>query len=304
MGREARSAKLCVGPVLFHWPAEKKLEFYTRLATAPVDVVYLGEVVCSKRIPLFENHHQDIARLLKEAGKKVVFSTLAEVMTKYDRQVVARICAMHDELIEANDAAALYHLSGRPHAIGPFLNVYNEDSLEFLAGKGALHATLPNELPRAAIAMLGRKAQNLGMGLEVQVYGRMPLALSARCYHARAHGRAKDNCRFVCGQDPDGMDLTTMEGVPFLSINGIQTLSHACLNLIREMPALAGMGVTHFRLSPHTGDIVETAQLFRAVLDGELATTEATTRLAALAPAPFANGFYHQREGYKWAEAG
>jgi len=300
MRTDTHAAKLSVGPILFHWLEEKKLDFYARLATAPIDTVYLGEVVCSKRIPLFERCYQDIADMLEKAGKKVVYSTLAEVMIKYDRQTVAGICSLRNTLVEANDASALYHLSEKPHALGPFLNVYNEDTLEFLVGKGAVHVTLPYELNRAAIASMGEKAEKLGVGLEIQVYGRMPLALSARCYHARAQGRVKDNCQFVCEQDPDGMDLKTMEGRPFLSINGIQTLSHACLNLIHEMQELAAMGVTHFRLSPHTGDMVETARLFRAVLDGELCATEATSRLAAHAPAPFANGFYYQKEGYRW----
>jgi collagenase-like PrtC family protease len=300
MRTDAHAAKLSVGPVLFHWPAEKKLDFYARLAAAPIDTVYLGEVVCSKRIPFFEHCYQDIAALLAKAGKKVIFSTLAEVMIKYDRQSVADICSLHDILIEANDASALYHLSGKPHALGPFLNVYNEDTLEFLAGKGAVHATLPYELNHDAIEAMGKKAEKIGVGLEIQVYGRMPLALSARCYHARAQGRVKDNCQFVCEQDPDGMDLKTMDGRPFLSINGIQTLSHACLNLVHELRELVDMGVTHFRLSPHTGNMVETARLFRAVLDGELCATEAASRLTDLAPAPFANGFYYQKEGYRW----
>ena len=134
------AAKLTVGPILFHWPAGKKLDFYVRLAAAaPVDTVYLGEVVCFKRTPLSGHLDDNIAQLLQKAGKKVIRSTLAEVMTKFDSQSVERICAMRDTMIEANDASALYHLSGRPHTLGPFMNVYNEHALEFLAGKGATH---------------------------------------------------------------------------------------------------------------------------------------------------------------------
>jgi len=295
------AARITVGPILFHWPVEKKMDFYARLAaSAPVDTVYLGEVVCAKRVPSSGHFYEDIAQFLKKAGKTIVRSTLAEVMTKFDRQLVERTCTMRDTLIEANDTSALYHLCGRPHALGPFLNIYNEYALEFLASKGASHVTFPPELPGAAIARLAQCAKNLGMTAEVQVYGRVPLALSARCYHARVHGRVKDNCRFVCGEDPDGMVLKTLEGIPFLSINGIQTLSHACLNLLHEMPVLADLGVTHFRISPHSGDIVETCRLFRAVLDGEMSATEASNRLEALAPGPFANGFYHRAEGYQW----
>ena len=36
-------ANLTIGPLLFHWPAERKRDFYFRIADeAPVDTVYLG----------------------------------------------------------------------------------------------------------------------------------------------------------------------------------------------------------------------------------------------------------------------
>jgi len=75
--------------------------------------------------------------------------------------------------------------------------------------------------------------------------GRMSLALSARCYHARAYGRARDSCQFVCKNDPDGLQLRTIDGRSFLS-------SHDYLNLIQELPDLQASGVSRFRLSPHT----------------------------------------------------
>jgi hypothetical protein len=58
------------------------------------------------------------------------------------------------------------------------------------------------------------------------------------------------------------------------------------------------MGVRRFRLSPHHLDMVAVAETFRAVLDGRMAGADAHVRLAELAPfAPFANGFFHGREG-------
>jgi collagenase-like PrtC family protease len=199
---------ITMGPVLFHWPAEQKRDFYFRVADeAPVDTVCLGEVICSKRAPFFEAHYAEVAERLASAGKTVVFSTLAETMTKRERKMIAGMCADGDYPVEANDSAALYHLRGKPHRIGPYINVYNEDTLALLAGYGATHVALPPELPGEALRVMGVAARALDVGLEVQVYGRVPLALSARCYHARAHGRVKDNCQFVCEQDPDGMEL-------------------------------------------------------------------------------------------------
>jgi len=297
--------QLTIGPNLFHRPAEQKRDFYFRIADeAPVDTVYLGEVVCSKREPFFAPHYPEVAARLKNAGKTVVFSTLAEAMIKRERKMIAEICGQDDFPVEANDDAALYHLRGKPHRVGPFVNVYNEDTLAFLAAKGATHVTLPQELPAGALALLGDAARELGVGLEVQVHGRIPLALSARCYHARAHGRVKDNCQLICEQDPDGMELKTLDGQPFLIVNGIQTLSQTCLNLAHELEALTGMGIGAFRLSPQSGDMVETARIFRALADLEISAEEATARLGKTGfDAPFSNGFYHQREGYQWGAA-
>lgn len=295
-------AELTIGPLLFHWPMETKRDFYFRLADEPaVDTVYLGEVICSKRLPLFEPYLEEVYERLRQAGKNVVFSTLAEVIIQRDRQQVEGICLRDDISVEANDGAALLYLVGRPFRAGPFLNVYNEDSLSFLAARGATHATLPPELPAESIKVLADKSAELGMTLEVMVYGRIPLALSARCYHARAHHTTKDNCRFVCGEDPDGMDLRTREGKPFLAINGVQTLSYNCLNLLHELKAMQDMGIHAFRLSPHSHNMAEVIRLFRAVLDNELAAGEAATRLENSGhPFPFANGFYYGKEGYKW----
>mgnify|MGYP000529376250 CR=1 FL=1 len=46
-------------------------------------------------------------------------------------------------------------------------------------------------------------------------YGRLPLALSGRCYHARAQGLHKDSCQLVCDRDPDGLAVRTLEGQDF-----------------------------------------------------------------------------------------
>lgn len=293
-----------MAPILFHWSAEDKLAFYQRIADAPVDDVYLGEVICSKRAPFFEKHYDEVAGALTKAGKQVVFSTLAEVMLKRERHMIAGFCALEDFPLEINDSSALWHLKDKPYRVGPLMNVYNEDTMAYLAARGAAHFSLPPELPRDSVAILAAKAKELGASIEVQVFGRLSLALSARCYHARAHGRIKDNCQFVCEQDPDGMPLNTLDNQEFLSVNGIQTLSHSYLNLIGELQDLQDMGVTHFRLSPHTVDMVAVAEIFRAVLDDETTAQDGRAQLDALdIQAPFVNGFWHGQAGHRMIEA-
>lgn len=294
-------SELTLGPILFHWPAEQKLDFYARIADeAPVDTVYLGEVICSKRSPFFDKHYDEVAERLMRGGKKVVFSSLAEVMIKRERNMMAGFCETEDFEVEINDTSGLFYMSGKPHRVGPLMNTYNDETLAYQAGRGATHFGLPVELPRDAAVVLAQKASELGVELEIQVFGRASLALSARCYHARAHGRIKDNCQFVCEEDPDGMPLNTLDNQAFLSINGIQTLSHTYLNYLAELEDMQALGISHFRLSPHTQNMVEIADVFRKALDGETGAAEAQTRLETLGiPAPFSNGFWHGQAGFK-----
>lgn len=295
-------AELTLGPNLFNWAPEQWRDFYLRIADeAPVGIVYLGETICSKRAPLFDEHYETVAARLRRAGKTIVHSTLGETASQIDRRLVAEVCQRTIELVEANDSSAAFHLRGRPHCIGPLMNVYNEETVRFLAAKGARNICLPAELPFAAIGVLCAAAAAEGLTIELQAFGRQSLALSARCYHARAHGRTKDTCRFVCDQDADGLPLTTLDGKPFLVINGIQTLSYEYVNLVQEVPALQAAGVSRFRLSPHTCDMVQVASAFRDLLDGKLAPADALARLEALElGAPFSNGFVHGQSGHRW----
>jgi collagenase-like PrtC family protease len=299
------NGEITLGPVWFNWKPNMWRDFYFHIADeAPVGTVYIGEAICSKRAPFFEPYFGEVVERLKMGGKMVVLSTLAEVILKHDRKLVESICTHGEALVEANDASALWHLAGRAHHVGPFFNIYNEDALAVVARKGAINVCLPVEMPKDAIRALGAAAAGWNVSLEVQVFGRMPLALSARCYHARAHGRTKDSCQYVCENDPDGLALATLEGKPFLAINGIQTLSHDYLNLVGALPELRRSGVSRFRLSPHSCDMVAVAKVFRDVLDRRIGADEALGRLDGLnLPAPFSNGFFHHKPGCSWTTA-
>lgn len=293
------AAKLTLGPVLFHWPAERMQDFYARIADeAPVDIVYLGEIVCSKRAPFFDPLLPDIIERLQRGGKEVVLSSRALVMTAREARLTAQQIDGAGETgfaVEANDLGAVRQLAGQPHVIGPYVNVYNEGALGYLARQGAVRVCLPPELPGATIAALAAAAP---VPLEVLTFGRMPLAISARCFHARAEGLHKDSCRYACGADLDGRTVHTLDGEAFLAINGTQTLSQTCLNLVGELAGLAAAGIRHFRLSPQALDMVSVSRLFRAVLDGDMPEEQATASLALLAgDLRFSNGFIHGREG-------
>jgi O2-independent ubiquinone biosynthesis protein UbiV len=296
--------KLTVGPNQFFWKADAWAAFYEGLAKAPVDHVSVGEVVCSKRLPFYQARIADALAVLQAAGKTVALSSLALVTLKRERKMTADLAEMGVE-IEVNDLTALAHLpAGTPFSIGPLVNVYNESTLRWLAGRGAVRVCLPPELPLDSIATLAAAARDLGVEIEVWGYGRVPLAISGRCYHARLHARPKDNCQFACEDDPDGLSISTREGQPFLAMNGVQTLSESYACMALQADALAQAGVTYLRLSPHTGDFGQVCTLFRDLLDGRIAGAEVAAALTAHTPSlRLSDGFVRGARGADWSGA-
>ncbi len=294
--------ELNIGPVLFNWQAEMWRDFYFMLADeAPIDKVFLGEVICAKRAPLFYPYFDDVIKRLERAKKQIIFSTLAEISSDTDRRLLKKQASQKDFIIEANDIAALAHIGKREHYIGAYINCYNEMALEFFAQNGAKNICLNAEISKETIMELAKKAKEFDVKIEVQIFGRMGLALSARCYHARAYNRTKDSCKYICEVDRDGMELATLEGDKFLAINGIQTMSYSYLNLLNEIEELKEIGVSNFRISPHSHSTLEVTKIFRAVLDEKMDKEEASFKLRELYPnVSFCNGFYHSIRGCEW----
>ncbi|MCC7259410.1 MAG: U32 family peptidase [Alphaproteobacteria bacterium] len=294
------TSTLSLGPLLFNWPADKARDFYFRMAEeAPVDTVYLGEVVCAKRLPFNQHYVPEVLERLQRAGKRVVLSTLALVMDKRDMDSVRAVVEMAGDIgVEANDLSAIALLEGRRFAVGPYVNVYNESTLRYFEEKGARHICLPVELSAESLRVLA--AARKESTLEMQVFGRLPLAIASRCYHARAQGKHKDGCQYVCEEDADGLTVRTLDREQFLAVNGLQTLSYTYSHMLGELEALCAMGIHHFRLSPHDTDMVEVSRIYRALLDKKIDSGEAIRKMAVLLPdATFSNGFYYGNEGIR-----
>lgn len=280
--------KLSLGPLQYYWPRQQTLDFYASVAAMPVDIVYLGETVCSRRHELRLDDYLDIATKLAAAGKEVVLSTLTLIESESDLKALRRIVDNGNFAVEANEMGAVRLLAekGIPFVAGPTLNVFNSQTLALLAGMGANRWVLPPEASRELLAGIVA-ARPAGMATEVFAHGRVPLAYSARCFTARRYNLQKDNCEFKCIDFPDGMTVKTGEGEEFLTINGIQTQSAKSYNLLDDLPDVRGHGVDILRLGPRAEETGLVVGAFRSALAGEAATLEGD----------FCNGFWHGRPG-------
>ena len=274
--------QLALGPLLFNWAPDRIRDFYARIADeAPVDRIYLGEVVCGKRAPLIGAALADAAERLSQAGKTVVWSTLGLPALRRDRKAIAALAAEQEMLIEVNDVSGLHGRTG-PFVAGPLLNVYNEDAARELMTRGCVRLCANVELSLEAVSAIAAACP--GLEIELFAFGRLHLALSGRCYHARHHGLHKDACQFICDRDPDGLALRTLDGRDFLAVNGVQTLSHG-VQVVDAAPAtLKTAGVTALRLSPHTVDMVTVAAAFRDRADGRIDGADLAARILACGP--------------------
>lgn len=286
--------KLSLGPLLFYWPRQQTMDFYAGIVEQAVDVVYLGEAVCSRRHEMRLDDWIEVATVLADSGKEVALSTLPLIESESDLKAVRRLMdAARDDpriTVEANEMGAVRQLAerGQKFVAGPTLNVFNTHTLQLLAEAGATRWVLP---PESGRAMLAAMEVPEGVETEIFVHGRLPLAYSARCFTARRYRLQKDACEFRCIGFPDGLDLKTREGEPFLNLNGIQTMSAKIHHLERELPDLLAAGCGLIRLSPQSEKMPAIIAAYRALLDG---------RAYDMPTGDYCNGFWHERPGLDW----
>ncbi len=291
--------KLALGPLQYYWPRSTVFDFYQAMAETAVDIVYLGEAVCSRRKELRQSDWIDIARMLRDAGKEPVMSTMVLLESTSDVADMHKIVRDEAFLIEAGDMGAVQNLAGkRAFVAGPQLNIFNADTLAWMAGLGATRWVMPLEMKHSDLAaILAHKPA--GLQTEVFAYGRMPLAFSARCFTARHYNLPKDDCGFRCIEHPDGQLLQTREKESFLVINGIQTQSAKVHNLLGDVPQLAALGVDVLRLSPQSQHMDQIVAAFDAARRHQ---APALSTLRPFMPEEPCNGYWHGKPGLDLVE--
>ncbi|MGM0766531.1 MAG: U32 family peptidase [Pseudomonadota bacterium] len=289
--------KLSLGPILWFWSRQTVFEFYGQAADWPIDTIYLGEAVCSRRRELKPDDWFDLARDLKACGKQVVLSTQTLIESEADLRRLRRICDQHEFSVEVNDQSALQIAvrNGLPIITGPSMNIYNVATLRVLEKQGLKGWNLPVELGRETLRQLitGLTQEGLDLPAEVFSWGFLPLAWSSRCFTARHYDLPKDNCEFRCLAHPGGLELRSRESQELFRLNGTSTLSGSRYDLMREMPDMARMGVSTVRLSPEHQGMEEVVRRFDQTRRGEVPASDPLR----LVEAPPCNGYWYGKPG-------
>ncbi|OED74529.1 U32 family peptidase [Vibrio splendidus ZS-139] len=285
--------KYALGPLLYFWPKQDVESFYEQAKSSSADIIYLGESVCSKRREMKAKHWMDIAKELSASGKQVVLSTMALLEASSEVNIMKKYIDNGDFAIEANDVSAIQLASESkvPFIVGPAVNTYNARTLNLFLKQGMTRWCMPVELSRDWLSNVMTQCEELNIRnkFEVEVFshGYLPLAYSARCFTARAENKAKDDCETCCIRYPTGLQVDSQEGQSVFNLNGIQTQSGYCYNLVNDLPNMHDL-VDVVRLSPLGIDTFSEINNFRANEHGQK-------------PMPIesrqCNGYWHQLAG-------
>ena len=286
-----------LGALLYPWNATQIKQLYQDAANCSlISRVYLGEIVCAKRNPLLAKYLPKIIDEVQAAGKQIIFSTPILHNDEESHQLMLNnieLARQYQCPIEINDLAGLKHATGLEIIIGPYINTYNQASLAVFARNGAQRICPPFEVNRSVIADLAAFV----LPLEVNILGRVALSISSRCFIAHNLNIERDNCKLACFKHSAGFNAGS-EQQELFNLNGMQVQSAKIYNLIKEIPDLQSIGVHNFRINPTPEfSLNQISSLITAQLSStpDSFLTEQQNQL-------FANGFYHNQEGYKFIE--
>jgi len=292
----ANAMEIAIGPLPTNWGKEKILDYYRKVAAHPgINRAYVGEIACTKRDILDPRLFTEIQDLLKGAGKEVILSTHVLPTNEGD---VNKSRALMEEAhqIEVNNVGIfnvwLKEFREKPLTLGPYFNVYNPQSAKFLLKYKIRRIVFPVDI---SVNTMEKMCEEVDVPFEVVTYGNFPIAFSWRCYTARAFGKLRRDCGFKC-YEVKNLPHATLEGEPLFMINGPAVYNAKTYCLVSYLKGFQEMGVASIRIETIPENVVEVADIFKALIEREISPAQAEKKLASLSEYGLDTRYFTGRE--------
>ncbi|MRS11936.1 MAG: hypothetical protein EG823_02540 [Actinobacteria bacterium] len=281
--------KLSLAPLSGRCGPEAIADFYREAAECPdVDRVYIGELFCAKRLIPMRTFEQAV-RVLEDAGKQVVFSTLAMPFGEADYESAAPYVE-GVTTVEVNSLGFIpwmrERFGSKAITAGPLCSLYNRDDLEIVRDWGCTGVALNIALMPETVLDL---CTNGAIPAEVFLEGRPPLAFSWRCYAARFAGRPQKTCGYAC-REQDGLTLQNLEGEPGFVVDGTAVLPGQIISTVDQALGYQNAGAAFGRLWVGPGEIAAVASAYAALLHGDDSAEATRVSLESAAAGPLRYG--------------
>jgi len=265
------NTQLSLAPLAYYWSKAETLAFYRDVMAWPLDIVYLGEVVCARRNTMQLEDWLAIAEDLQAAGKQVVLSGLPLLESARERSAMSRLVYHAKKrgcLVEINDFSMINAMEHAPFIAGPHLQISHRDMLNQLHASGAIRFVASWDIRKQVLAQY-QQMKAPALQTELCVWGRPEPTYPAHCLTGvsamHTHSQAphfESHCEYRCELYPNGLPLATREHAPILHLNKLQAQGMKCLDLSTQLPEIFSLQVDVLRLQPQLHGMAAVVQGF------------------------------------------
>lgn len=209
--------KYFLGLVLWYWLKEMLEEFYQQVVISSVDVIYFGEVVCSKCWVIKVGDWLEMVKLFVGSGKQIVFFMLVLVQALFELGELKCYVENGEFLIEVSDFGVVNMCVECKllFVVGHVLNCYNVVILKILFKQGMMCWCMLVEFFCDWLVNLFNQCDELGIcnqfEVEVLSYGYLLLVYFVCCFIVCLEDCLKDECEICCIKYLNGCNVLLQE---------------------------------------------------------------------------------------------
>ena len=239
--------QLIIDSVPFNWSKEATLAFYADAIHLPADTFVIGDTLCASNSALDWQEWRTIGKRLAEAGKQVIYSSMAFHKSHMNVTQLHKYVTAKDTKLEiASNFMLLMRRDNHvqtPFCTSRHLDVSNNYRAQQLLNTGAMFVPIYASTDLLFLLRnIDKFRCNKGVEFDVLVHGDMSLEGLPQCqYNLSDVGKAPENMDCPAGN--------------MVALWQTQRPQPQIFDLVAHLPALMEAGVRYFRIKPTQPDM-------------------------------------------------